>query len=98
MYNDELVLIGVTYGEDEIGNQTETEERRTVLCNVDSVGRSEFYAAATSDLNPEIIFKVNKYEYQNERYAEHDGIKYRIIRNYSLKNGFEQVELTCERA
>lgn len=97
MFNDELILIAVTYGSDGIGNQTETEERRAVLCNVDTIGRREFYEAATSDLNPEIVFTVNKYEYQKERYAEYEGVKYRIIREYLLKDEFESIELTCER-
>lgn len=97
MFNDELILIGVTYGQDDIGNQEETETRRAVLCNVESVGRSEFYAAATSDVNPEIVFKVNKYEYQNERFCEFEGERFRIIRAYSTKNEFEEVELTCEK-
>lgn len=98
MYNDELILIDVTYTEDDIGNQTEQETRRAVLCSVESIGRQEFYAAATSDVNPEILFKVNKYEYRNERFCEFDGVKYRILRTYTTKNAFEEVELTCGKA
>lgn len=98
MYDDELILIDVTFFEDDIGNQMEQETRRPVLCSVESIGRQEFYAAATSDVNPEILFKVNKYEYHNERFCEFDGVKYRIIRTYMAKNAFEEIELTCGKA
>lgn len=98
MFNHELTLINVVYVSDNIGNQNKVESKRVVLCNVNTIGRREFYEASTSDLNPEIIFTVNKYEYQKERYAEYEGVKYRIIRDYLLKNEFELVELTCERA
>lgn len=97
MFNDELILINVVYESDDIGNQSETETERSVLCSVHSVRQSEFYAAATSDVNPEVMFKVNEYEYLNERFCEFENERYRIIRSYKTKNEHEEVELTCEK-
>jgi len=61
-YDHELILIGQTIQEDEIGNQTPIETRKTVLCNVKSVGRNEFYSAATAGLRPSIVFVIHGYE------------------------------------
>lgn len=98
MYNDELILIGAVHTSDDIGNQIGSEDRRGVLCDVDSIGRNEFYAASTSEVNPEIVFKMNMYEYHNERLCEFKGVKYRILRTYLTKNEFDEIELTCGKA
>lgn len=94
-YDNELVLIAQEFTEDEIGNQVPIETRRTVLCNVKSVGRNEFYSAATAGLRPSIVFVIHGYEYDGEREVEFESVKYRVIRTYSVS--FEEVELTCER-
>lgn len=95
MYNHELILIGSGYTEDDLGNQIPNETRKPILCKVDSVGRSEFYSAATSNFRPEIVFTIHKYEYENERKVEFEEKQYSILRNYAT--GFEEIELTCER-
>jgi len=94
-YDNELVLIAQEFVEDEIGNQMPIETRKTVLCNVKSVGRNEFYSAATSGLRPSVVFVVHRYEYSGEPEVEFEGIRYRVIRTYAVD--FEEVELTCER-
>ncbi|ABJ09623.2 hypothetical protein [Bacillus phage 1] len=94
-YDNELVLIAQEFTEDEIGNQVPIETRRTVLCNVKSVGRNEFYSAATAGLRPSIVFVIHGYEYDGEQEVEFESVKYRVIRTYSVS--FEEVELTCER-
>ena len=96
MYNHELVLIGANgYEQDEIGNDIPIETRRSVLCKVKSVGRTEYYAAATSELRPEIVFTMHKYEYNDEKKVEFEGKRYTVIRPYAIN--FEEIELTCER-
>lgn len=95
MYDQELVLLGSGYTEDELGNQIPNESRKSILCKVDSVGRNEFYSAATSNLRPEIVFTIHKYEYEHERKVEFDGQQYSVLRTYAT--GFEEIELTCER-
>jgi len=94
-YDNELVLIAQEFTEDEIGNQVQIETRRTVLCNVKSVGRNEFYSAATAGLKPSIVFVIHGYEYNGEQKVEFEGVKYNVIRTYSTD--FEEIELTCER-
>ena len=97
-YSEPLTLIAMTQQRDDVGNWNDAEETpRVVLCDVESVGRSEFYAASTSDMNSEIVFKLNKYEYQNERFCEYDGERYRIIKTYKDNATFEEIELTCEK-
>ena len=94
-YDNELVLIAQGFSDDEIGNQIPIETRKTVLCNVKSVGRNEFYSAATSGLKPSIVFVIHGYEYNGEQKVEFEGVKYNVIRTYSTD--FEEIELTCER-
>ncbi|WP_374717115.1 phage head closure protein [Geobacillus thermodenitrificans] len=94
-YDNELTLIKQEFIEDEIGNQTPIETRKTVLCNVKSVGRNEFYSAATAGLRPSIVFVMHGYEYNGEQQVEFEGVRYNVIRTYSTD--FEEIELTCER-
>jgi len=96
VYDHELTLLGVGYIQDDIGNEIPSDEvPRKVLCKVESVGRNEFYSAASSDLRPEIVFTIHKYEYENERKVKFEGQKYSVIRTYA--QGIEEIELTCER-
>ncbi|MCP3025413.1 phage head closure protein [Halobacillus sp. A5] len=94
-FDHELTLIHVSYEEDEIGNQKKVEEKRTILCNVNSISKSEFYDASVQGIKPEIEFIINKFEYENESKVEFEGVKYSVIRTYSIN--FEEIELTCER-
>ena len=94
MYDHELVLIGESYEMDEWGNQVAVETRIPILCQVKSVSRQEFYAAAQSGLKPEIVFVVHAYEYNGERKVEFEGKKYSVVRTY--RAGFEEMELVCE--
>lgn len=96
-YDDELILFSQTVVEDEVGNQTLVETPKPVLCGVKSIGRSEFYSATSNGLKPEIIFVLNKYEYDNESKAVHDGTTYKVMKTYS-EDGSEDIELTCERS
>jgi len=83
MYNHELTLIGEETVYDEYGIPKKEEKRTTVLCKVQSVGRNEFYGAATSGLKPEVVFIIHGYEYNGEKEVEFEGEKYRVIRTYS---------------
>jgi len=94
-YDHELVLIGETIQEDEIGNQKPVETRTTILCSVKSAGRSDFYSGAAAGLRPEYVFTIHAYEYGGERTVEFEGKRYRVIRTY--QTGIEEIELTAER-
>lgn len=94
-YDNQLTLISKTYTEDEIGNQIPIEIKTDILCNVNSIGRNEFYNAANSGLKPTLIFTIHKYEYSDETLIEFQNVKYKVIKTYS--KGIEEIELTCEK-
>lgn len=66
-------------------------DRREVFCNNKGVKRSEFYQAATAGIKPELCIEIKAAEYQKEEYFEFDGVMYRIVRTYPVKN--ENLEL-----
>lgn len=96
MRHDQVIyLITETITSDSIGNQVKTPSERMVYANEFSVGASEFYAAAQTDLKPERSFEVYAFEYQGETRLKHDGVTYKIIRTQGKG---EKLRLTCERA
>jgi SPP1 family predicted phage head-tail adaptor len=94
-YDHEIVLIKQTFIEDEIGNQIPIETRKKVLAGIKSVRASEFYSAAATRNNPEIVFQIHQFEYNSEEIVEFEGVRYSVIRTYS--SNFKEIELTCER-
>lgn len=102
-FDHELILLGTTKGENEMGDPIAVPTRRAVLCDVQSVARSEHYQAAAHGLKPEIVFVISKYEYQGEKEVEFEGEPYRVLRTYTPKKSkgladFETAELVCEGA
>ena len=97
MYDYEIKLIGTTELEkDEYGNfLSAAQTSTTVLCNLKSVTRTEFYSAAQAGLNPEQVFEINGFEYNGETEVEFLGKRYAVIRTY--RTSYETIELTCER-
>ena len=97
--DDVIKLVTTTYTYDEAGNTVETSTSRTVYCDVYSVTRSEYYAAAQVDLHPEYLFRLTHYkDYQNEKtliYKDWLGNErtYNIIRAYRLPDS-DALELT----
>lgn len=101
-YDHELILIGKTWIEDELGNLRPEETRAAILCKVKSIGRSEFYSAAMTGLKPEIVFVIHACEYGGEQEVEFNGEKYKVIRTYKgdatrmgSKLAFDEMELAC---
>lgn len=99
--DDVLVLISNKYTRDAEGNQIPAGTRRTVFCQVSSVGRSEFYQAAHADLHPEYIFTLSNFrDYRGEKLAEYIdwlGVKHvlYITRAYRIPDD-DAIELTAE--
>ncbi|UPK45764.1 phage head closure protein [Paenibacillus pabuli] len=91
----ELILIkpgGRT--KDNIGNEIITDPVETpVLCDLRSVGRNEFYSAATAGMAPEMVFVIHPYEYAGEQLVKFEDVKYQVIRTYSDND--EELELVC---
>lgn len=94
--SDVITLISVSIGEDEFGiPRIVTEEPREVMCQVDSVTRSEFFDAGRNGLNPEFVFRVFFADYEGERIVEYNGKRYGIYRTYHGRD--DVVELYAER-
>ena len=59
--DDVIRLVKTKYTRDAEGNQIREDAERTVFCKVNSVARSEFYAAAQAGLHPEYIFVLSHF-------------------------------------
>ena len=69
---------------------------REVPCDVQSVGRREFYEAKTHGLSPEWVLVLSDYaEYQDELICIFEGKPYKIVRTYTRNDN--RIELTVER-
>ena len=91
---DELTLFSVTITLDDYGNEVATEVERTILCEVDSITQTEFYAAANTELNPEYRFTVFFGDYEGEEVCKYNGVRYAIYRTF--RRG-DNLELYAER-
>ena len=91
MCDDVIYLISTTYAPDDLGNQVATTTRTKRYCRVDSVTRSEFYAAGNAGLHPAYKFIFSRHEYNNEKLVEYGGVIYQIYRTYRKDD--EQLEL-----
>lgn len=93
--SSEIILISETKAQDEYGVWRETDTRRTVFAQVDSVTRSEFFEAGRNGLNPEYRFTLFFADYEGERTVEYDGLTYGIYRTYRGRT--DTIELYAER-
>ena len=84
MYNDEIYFHNREYEDDNCGNNIEKLSKgRKVLGFIKGIDMREFYAAATTDLVPELIVELADYRnYKGEKIVICDSVKYRILRNY----------------
>lgn len=104
--DDVCVLIKEYITYDDLGNPAEMPDRREVFCKVYDVGRSEFYAAQTADMKPEITIVLSDYEdYEGEQLVEYNGELFSVIRTYRDRGSFRAgagmsinaIELVLER-
>lgn len=97
MWSNELTLIQeppTTY--DDIGNPIPGVPVETIVfCEVNSIGRNEFYNASLAGLKPSLIFTIHAYEYNDEEKIKFNEKNYKVMKTY-LKNT-EELELTCEK-
>jgi len=91
---DVLILISKAITVDAYGNESAQESERTVMCEVDSITQTEFYAAANTELNPEYRFTIFFGDYQGEEICKFNGQRYAIYRTY--RSG-DMLELYAER-
>lgn len=98
--DDVLTLVRRTYTTDAVGNKIPEEEKRQVFCRVRSVTRSEFYQAAQTDLQPEIVFVLSTFrDYEGEPdilYTDWTGKerRYSVLRTYRIPDS-DELELTA---
>lgn len=92
-----ITIDGSTY--DEYGNEIPTETYRTVMCRVESVGRTEFYQAAQADIHPQYIFSISHYkDYLGEKellYTDWTGTEKRYTITRTYRTG-DRIDLTAE--
>lgn len=91
---DELILVQEINTKDEYGMTETAYTERTVLCEVHSVTRQEFFEAGRNGMNPEYQMTVFDADYQGERVCKYKGNTYGIYRTY--RTG-DWIELYIER-
>ena len=99
--DDAIRLIKTKYTRDEAGNMKPTEEERFVFCQVNSVTRAEFYAAAQADMHPEYMFILTHFrDYEGEKfikYVDWMNVEHNlyVTRVYRVP-GTDRLEITAE--
>lgn len=88
-------LISETYAADAIGQMVGTEVRSDVYCNVSSVSQSEWFQAGQQGLKPELKITMFSPDYNGQRIAEVNGVRYGVYRTYIRQD--ELLELYLER-
>ena len=91
---DVLTLITQTISTDTYGNEVATESKKTVYCEADSVTRTEFYAAANTEIQPDYKFTVFFGDYDGQVVVEYNNVRYTIYRTYRAG---DYMELYAER-
>lgn len=77
-----------------LGKPYKTFIKREVFCNEKGVKRNEFYQAQAQGYRPELCVEMKAFDYNREGHFEHNGVMYRVIRTYPVKN--ECLELICQ--
>ena len=94
--DDVLTLVSYVRTQDDYGIWKEqVAQTRTVFCKCESVTRSEFFEGGRNGLNPELVFIVQKVDYEGERECVFHGKTYGIYRTYVTDEDY--MELYAER-
>lgn len=89
-----ISLVKQTVTVDALRMESVTETERSVMCEIDSVTQTEFFAAQNSDLKPEYRFTVFFADYEGEEIVKYGGERYGIYRTYRAG---DYMELYAER-
>lgn len=68
--------------QDNLGIWQDNETERKVFAEVTSVSQSEWFEGGRNGLNPQLRFRVFRYDYQGEKVLKYDGVYYTIYRTY----------------
>lgn len=93
MFKDVVKLITVSFKLDELAQQIEVKNERTVFANKKSVSQSEFFNAGQVGLKPQYLFEIRLSEYGGEGELVFNNKSYSIYRTYEKG---ENIELYCE--
>lgn len=90
-----ISLVSTNQTQDAFGVWRQTETKRDVFCQVDSVTRAEFFEAGRSGLNPEFRFTLFAGDYNGESIVIFNGKAYSVYRTYHART--DEIELYVER-
>jgi SPP1 family predicted phage head-tail adaptor len=90
-----ISLVSTGQTQDAFGVWRQTETKRDVFCQVDSVTRAEFFEAGRSGLNPEYRFTLFAGDYNGESIVIFNGKAYSVYRTYHART--DEIELYVER-
>ena len=93
---DEVVkLISSIPSQDEIGNPVTIDNAIEVAAIKRPVSRSERYVAGHQNIEVHAIFIVHTFEYEQQNFVEHDGVRYSVVGEYLLNQN--EIELKCRK-
>jgi len=88
-------LITITTEKDDLNQVVEKlRTSATVMAEIDSVTKSEFYEAGRLGLQPDFRATIYDFEYTDEPIVKWNGKLYSVYRTYYI-NGADRVELYC---
>ena len=91
---DVITLVSSVRKQDEIGQWVEDENLTTVVCEVNSVSRSEWYDAGKLGLKAQFQFTIHFSDWHDEEVLIYQENRYAVYRTY--RNG-DRLELYAER-
>lgn len=95
---DEITLIGETEPEGRVngnGFANDSEEvRRTVFCNMKSVGYAEYYKSQQTGKEAKRKCDVHKVDYAGEDTVEVGGVRYFVLKTYEVDDDTLELTLT----
>ena len=77
-----IYLIENTPYQDNLGIWQDNETERKVFAEVTSVSQSEWFEGGRSGLNPQLRFRVFRYDYNGEKVLKYENTYYTIYRTY----------------
>lgn len=90
----EIKLIKVVETLDSLNQPTKTETSKTIVAEVRSVSRTEYFQGRQGGLVPDLSFLVSVFDYEGEPVAEYNGTRYAVYRTYEADDNY--IELYCQ--
>lgn len=91
---DEITLVKETETLDTIGQPVVSTTTNTVIAEIKSVTRNEFFQGRQGGITPDILFEISVFDYDGEKVAKWNNTKYAIYRTYETDN--DRIELYCQ--